>query len=143
MTTICFRDGIFAADSLVNEDGIICGYTKKIHKCEDLYYGVSGNIDVIHEFGNFLLGSEYDKVFLQEEKTSFSAIVVDSRKKTVVYYTKRLKPEISDFPFHAIGSGKDIARGALLMGASAKKAVECAAKLDGYTGGKIQVVRVW
>lgn len=41
---------------------------------------------------------------------------------------------------NASGSGKLIALGAMLAGASPKEAVEIAAKIDVYTGGKINVM---
>lgn len=44
-----------------------------------------------------------------------------------------------DRPF-AIGSGRDFALAAMDMGASAKEAVEAAAKRDVYTGGTIRTL---
>lgn len=41
----------------------------------------------------------------------------------------------------AIGSGSDLALGAMAMGADARTAVKVAAKFDVYTGGKIVVLR--
>lgn len=42
----------------------------------------------------------------------------------------------------ALGSGSVAAMGAMLAGADAKTAVKIASKLDPYTGGKIDVVKV-
>lgn len=143
MTTIVFKDGFFAADSLVTSDGMVDGYTEKIKKSGNLFFGMAGNIDLYEEFEKFLKGEVFDKEAFKGENASIGAIVVNKETRSVIYYSKRLVPEPVIFGFHAIGSGNEIARGAMLMGASAKKAVEMALKLDINSGGKIQVVKVW
>lgn len=47
-----------------------------------------------------------------------------------------------DAQFYAIGSGANLAIGALEMGASPTKAVEVAAKHDNYTGGLITTLEL-
>lgn len=42
----------------------------------------------------------------------------------------------------AIGSGGDVAVGAMMMGATSREAVKIASKIDVYTGGKIKTVRL-
>lgn len=43
-------------------------------------------------------------------------------------------------PFFCFGSGSDIAKGALLMGATPKQAIECAAMIDHGTGSKVDEI---
>lgn len=45
-------------------------------------------------------------------------------------------------PYVAVGSGSDVALGALYAGATPKQAVEIAAKIDAGTGGKINTLKV-
>lgn len=45
-----------------------------------------------------------------------------------------------DGPFFAVGSGAEIAIGAMAMGASAEQAVKIAAMYDTQTGGKVTVL---
>jgi ATP-dependent HslUV protease subunit HslV len=45
-------------------------------------------------------------------------------------------------PFYAIGSGREIAIGAMAAGATAEGAVRIACEWDGGTGGEVHVVRL-
>lgn len=56
--------------------------------------------------------------------------------KIATYEGSVLSPIFMKAP-QAIGSGSDIAMGAMLAVAAAKEAVQIAAKIDVYTGGKI------
>lgn len=77
----------------------------------------------------------------QSEIEHCEAIVYDKGKLFTIGYEKDVKywinPEESDCPF-AIGSGEDHALTAMDMGATAKEAVEFAAKRDSKTGGLIR-----
>ena len=47
---------------------------------------------------------------------------------------------LEDHPYYAIGSGSDVALGALATGASAKRAVEIACEYNVYTGLPVQTM---
>lgn len=56
--------------------------------------------------------------------------------KVATYEGSLLSPIATKAP-QAIGSGSDVAMGAMLAGADARTAVQIAAKIDVYTGGRI------
>lgn len=144
MTTIAFKDGLFAADSKVSGNGTLQGYIKKIKQIGKIYIACCGSEPACIEFEKFIAGKKYNKeVFSEEGSKNFQALIVNKKTKSVSIYYNCLIECPCDFDFYAIGSGNELAKGAMLMGASAKQAVEAAAKLDVYTGGDIQFVRVW
>lgn len=64
-------------------------------------------------------------------------LLMITREGTIFTQTeKSLTPVQVSVP-HAVGSGSDIAIGAMRAGASAHRAVQIAAELDVYTGGEI------
>lgn len=143
MTTVVFKDGVFAADSLITSGGTVEGYCKKITRCENVYVGWAGSLQAATLFKDYLSGKDIDKSFFDKPQQEFSAIVADSANRQVITYTNGLIPEIYNAPFYCIGSGTSIAKGALMAGATPREAVKVAASLDIYTGGKIQTVKVW
>ncbi len=143
MTTVVFKDGVFAADSRINGGGYISGSTEKIKKVGDFYVGMSGRGELYNEFCKFIGGEDFNKEKLTSHNAEYGMIVVNSKTKEVNLYIDSLIPEITKNDFYTVGSGYLIATGALLMGATPKKAVQIAAKVDTRTGGKIQVVKVW
>lgn len=73
------------------------------------------------------------------EVDSFDAMVVDASGK-VVSYSGGHPVELDEVVPFCLGSGRDIARGALAAGADSRRAVEIACELDVDCGGEIQVV---
>jgi ATP-dependent protease HslVU (ClpYQ) peptidase subunit len=69
-------------------------------------------------------------------KGDFTLLRLFKNGKIAVYEGTLLSPISMKAPA-AIGSGSDAAMGAMLAGADARTAVQIAAKLDVYTGGKI------
>jgi ATP-dependent protease HslVU (ClpYQ) peptidase subunit len=77
------------------------------------------------------------------EDSSFSAIVAASgMKDALVEYENDLVEQHFDAEYRAIGSGRDLAMGAMAMGATAAQAVQVAIKHDRSTGGDIIVEKV-
>ena len=143
MTTIVYKDGILAGDTQVNEGYTLAGYDRKIFENNKIAYGMAGSVSACEEFMKFIEGKEFDKnLFQKEQHSNFSAIVVDKSTKEFSYYDNELIADKSKYKFIAIGTGKDFAKGAVLMGADAVKAVECASVLDHLTGGEIQKIIV-
>jgi hypothetical protein len=58
------------------------------------------------------------------------------------FFNEKFKVGIHVSAPYAIGAGRDIARGAMAMGADAKLAVKICCELDTACGGEIQVVRL-
>jgi ATP-dependent protease HslVU (ClpYQ) peptidase subunit len=68
----------------------------------------------------------------------FEVIVLDHKRKRVYTYSHSTQEELFDADFIAIGSGANLAMGAMAAGASAKKAIKIATQYDIYTGGELQ-----
>lgn len=142
MTTIAYKDGIMVADSLVWAQGRIEGYCKKILVTERIVCGCTGTLVGMRNFHDFIQGNEYDKEIIKMDEHAFDAIVVDRTTGEVTMYDGCTIPEKYTADFFAFGSGALLAKGAMLMGASATEAVIQATKIDLATGGELQIVKV-
>ena len=63
----------------------------------------------------------------------------DQSSSVVLIYEKEPEPQTFDERFMAWGSGRDLAMGAMAMGADAKRAVEIASMYNVYCGGGVDV----
>ena len=151
MTTIAVRDGVIAADSQAT-------YATSRHQCVKLYrksitegrktfdvviatagevspglvfvdwYGTGKTIPevLLHLGGDFLcLVLRHDGLF---------EVDVYCRPDRVIDYDR--------LGFYAIGSGSDAALGAMHAGKGAVEAVRIAARIDTYTGGKVESMTI-
>lgn len=138
MTTIVYRAGILAADSLVVDRGTIIAETVKVRKAGDYVVAICGMLWQIEAFAAWIAaGSPPDDKPQFNKKNGFEGIAVDTNL-VVLHYGPSLNVErdmIADF--FALGSGMDIALGAMAMGASAVEALKIACRFDQYTGGPI------
>jgi len=140
MTTIVYKDGIMAADTLVQTNGI-SGHSKKIKKVNNTLFGIAGEISVfddvikwwfdtktLESFPSYIKGFE-TSVLIVPPNRKISIVVCD--KPVILNFTEKI---------WAIGSGDHLAFGALAMGASAKEAVKVSIKYDSYSGGKVMEI---
>lgn len=142
MTTIAYRSGVMASDSL----------------CSDEEYGMKTHCQKLYEVDGCLVGAakgayaglvfvEWFKGNLADDcmwdldvGDDFEALVIHP-DKTVVTYNRYLIPEDhGKAKFYSIGSGSKCAYIALEMGASAERAVREACKYDLWSGGEIQTI---
>ena len=131
MTTVVYRDGVLAADTLVVANGIVVGQKSKLFRVgSHSAIGFAGDIKYMNKF----LESTPEDEFTGE----FGAIRVVGKKVTT--YSGDNNPEEVDAPFHAIGSGWEIAMGAMAMGATAEEAVRVAMQYDVNTGGEVECI---
>lgn len=56
MTTIAFKDGVLAADTLVSAEGVRSGYTTKIRKIGPVLAGGSGRVRDVQAFLDWFVG---------------------------------------------------------------------------------------
>lgn len=139
MTTIAYRDGIMAADSLCSGNNTRWGELEKITRGDGCIAGACGSATTAATFRHWvenILVSTEDPFGCDVADTEADGLLVTSDG---VIWCWGGKPRMfrPDAPFTAIGSGAKIAIGAMAMGASAAKAVEIAAQFDVYTGGRI------
>ena len=144
MTTIVYRDGVMAADSQVTVTSEAGGSRK--FKCEKLYrrdvpgFGeciiglAGGSFDGLVFLDWLVSGNPEPPQRLIDGGADFTAIVLS--KAGLHEYDMWCRPDRVLERFYAVGSGSKAALGALHMGASAKEALQIAARVDAYTGGK-------
>lgn len=141
MTTIAYRDGIIAYDSLITCQGsaIYQDYDKSRFVNNTRFF-LSGAI------------CDYDKFisdWFEEERSKYaldcSAVVFDGVQLYEGGYGggKLWKEKVDEKNYFAIGSGWQYALVAMDFGASAEKAVERAAYRCLYTGGRIRTFKIW
>jgi ATP-dependent HslUV protease subunit HslV len=144
MTTIAYRNGIIAADTGLTAGCLRDGHVEKIAKRKDgSVAGASGEAWWIVAFLEwFKNGGEVPHIV---DGGVFSvALVVNKRRKVTIYESEKGRTwsyEIKG-PYHAIGSGRQVALGALHTGAHVVDAVKAAMVHDDGTYGKVQSLKV-
>ncbi len=131
MTTIAYKDRIMAADSGCFNGGLYEGEVDKISILPD-----AGVIGCCGEYGAILKviewltagGKPREKPRLSRD-SEFTGLLVRPNGE-VVHYQLGLRPLRLTADFHAIGSGRQIAVGAMAAGASAEQAVRIACHYD-------------
>lgn len=143
ITTIAYKDGVIAMDSRVTGDTVIYGHTTKGKATKDYLAAAAGGLQEVQAFLDWV-----DAGYKQEDKKKFGlegreveiqAIVVD-KKKNIYFFEDRLYPFCVNAAFHALGSGTEIAMGAMAAGASAYSALKIASQYDSATGGPIKLL---
>lgn len=142
MTTIAYRDGVMAADTMVNSGGVILGSNRKIvrNKAGELAGG-AGAASVIESFLRWFMDGE--KKAIWPELTSgpnFTDVVLVVREDGALEVYDGFGMHPITAPYYALGSGEDVAFGALFMGATPFDAVRAAMAHDCRTGGQVDVL---
>lgn len=144
MTTIAFKDGVLAADSLVSSNGLAAGEFNKLRRVK----GWDGSSWIIGFAGGISMFDPFC-VFIEElrefdiDEMGFHAIAINESSGHVETYCSSFFPEYNvKTPFHALGTGADIALGAMQAGATAVDAVKVACKLDLASGGRVRKMEV-
>lgn len=154
MTTIAARrnkvDGVgwcweIASDSQETIEGTDSGDIKL--PCQKLFvFNRGGHKLVIATAGDSGAGLAFIKHIVEhspyeiDKARGFECLVAGNDGKLMLYDEDLLPTEIT-LPFYAIGTGRMAAFAAMEHGATAKEAVETAAKYDPYTGGRIVTER--
>lgn len=139
MTTLAYRDGVLAGDSLITSDGKRVGSMTKIARRSDgALCGVAGCASHIRAVLAWFLDGETpdDRPVIKDGDASF--IIVRANGKVESHDERGFSDDTA--PFHALGSGRDVAMGAMATGSTAIDAVKIAAKIDLCTGGPIRWV---
>lgn len=128
MTTIAYRQGVMAGDRATKYGSITGHETTKVVRREDgALCGACGTTTIAAAFRRWFLAGEdaASKPSLGDDKEDIHAII--ARPSGVVEIYDRMGWSVIEGDFHAIGSGTEIALGAMAMGADAAKAVRIAA----------------
>lgn len=140
MTTIAYRNGVMAADSLITSHGSRHGYAQKIFRIDGCLVGLSGECPASMRFLEHFDFDKYCKV--SNVVTGMYAIVVRDGEVWMYEDGTMMKMQIDSVKYVAIGSGTPFALGAMAIGAGAERAVRAAIRHDIQSGGKVQVEKV-
>lgn len=138
MTTIAYRWGVLASDSMSNNSGWINPYpAEKLFRLPDgTVAGLCGVLSEATKFVQWLQEGEVgDPPGLSE-----GAVIRLRKDGTLTIYEAGASFDIKT-EFAAWGSGAPVANAAMYMGADAAKAIEVASKLDDRTGGQIVTMK--
>lgn len=135
MTTIAYKDGVIAYDSLVTAGDTVMydDFDKKSERDGVVFFGAGSTQDIqllIAAYFGEVPDFDLDARALAFHDGALSVLCVSEGR----LYESQVLLDHS----YAIGSGRDHAFTAMDMGASARQAVELAAKRDTCTGGLIR-----
>lgn len=145
MTTVAYRDGIMAADSMltIGDTRLAHAAAKLVAASDGSIAGASGDTSLCQAFLQWVESESMSCCVPPPAAIGdfrYTGIVV-SPGGTVLLYDGSPHPiRLEPAPYIAIGSGRDAALGAMAMGASAAAAVAIASEIDIYTGGRITTV---
>lgn len=137
MTTIAYRDGCLAADSLTTSGGLRDGLNLKIRKIGPLLVAGAGASAICERFFDWVRkGMIGDSPWTGSD--GGNSFIVAPNGSILVF--GQSGPWKVEQPFYALGTGEHLALGAMAHGASAAEAVECAIRFDIYSGGPIRTI---
>lgn len=137
-----------AGDTCVTNNGTRVGNEPKVFNINGYLVGAAGDAGMAEEFLDFMRSTLKKGCSLpkcedfskgKEPGSLLEAFVVAPRGK-IFKYENNCLPRQRRAPFVALGSGRDLAMGAMAAGASAKQAINIAIKYDTATGGKVETV---
>lgn len=141
MTTIAYRDGIVAADTLCRDDEFAQKYyRRKIRVMQDAVIAESGEDRWIDAFCAWWKGGRLHPA-PRIPKGQIGMLVVYRDLRVELWADAVYGLPISE-DYCATGSGGAVALGAMWMGASAGQAVRAAMAHDNDTGGRVTTVDV-
>lgn len=140
MTTIAYRDGVLAADSLVTLGGTkVHGSYQKIRRIGDYLIGTAGSVAACQAFVEWLKSGDDAHA---PPKGEYGALIVDPRGRVREIENGSVLPAPRGAKFFALGSGGPFALAAMYAGASATEAVKIAAKIDTNTGLPVKTLKL-
>ena len=142
VTCIVYSAGTLAADSLTTHAASRVGGVRKITRGPSgAMAGAAGDTALCHDFLSQVEAGTLKDFDIDGREDGFNGLLV-----TPDGMLHRVGPRGTVWPIDAacaaIGSGMDIALGALHMGATAQQAVEAAIAIDTGCGGPVQVERL-
>lgn len=140
MTTVVYRDGVLASDTLVSDGNCYVADTNKIYRVRGHLVGGCGSLGAVLRFCEWFKAGA-DEGNRPRVDDDFDTITIAPNGR-VTWYSHELIPTEFRAPFHAVGSGAQVALGALHMGASAKQAVQVAMRVDKHSGGSVRTLRL-
>ena len=134
MTTIAYRDGRLAFDSLASINSIRSGYVTKAYRIKGCLVVGAGAFGSLQQFRAWVSDGMNGQAPELREGDQMVLVAPDGR---VLEYESSGWIWVRS-PYYAWGSGWELAMGAMDMGASAYRAVQVAAARDLHSGGPIR-----
>lgn len=141
MTVICWDGKSLAADKQTNDNGLRLK-TTKVHRVGDCLVGGCGDTVRVREMVEWLAnGRKKDELpaFQRDASTCVTLMVIEKSGKILHFWNSHVPAVIED-AFSAIGSGRDYALAAMLLGCDARRAVEIACHFETGCGNGVDVV---
>ncbi len=136
MTIVVYRNGVLAADTLLSAGQTAWAFGKKIRQAKDgALIGACGNIAFVQEFLDW--AEQENRCEFEPPKSSSTNQGILITKKQTLYYVGKNPVPIKG-PYFVLGSGSDIAMGALWMGATAIEAVHAAIDHNVHCDGQVE-----
>ncbi len=143
MTIVAYRDGIMAGDRCWSSEGLLVSSATKVRRLNGKLYGGAGDSDdraLVELLLPVQLPAELPtRAQLVALNISVSALLVFSFEAHIcmrprIFVVDAGKPDETgiyevQMPFIAVGSGREVAMGAMAAGADAKRAAEIACEL--------------
>jgi hypothetical protein len=140
MTVIAYRDGVMVADTQM-QLGAIKSRCEKIAKKNGHLIGLSGNECPPLSVFMAAFGKKDEEARKLVGAFKFNALVVTPKGELQFWDSSMtFEPLLTDF--YAIGSGSEVAIGAMEMGASSRRAVMAAIKWCSGCGGPVTTLRL-
>lgn len=138
MTTIAWDGKEIAGDSRSCSGGLIdAGVCRKIFLNKRILYGIAGDYAqalAVMRWMSEGRDPDFEPVFIEPE---FEVLMI--RNGTGYFFSGELEG-YEVWPPFAIGTGREVALGAMTAGSTAKKAVEAACKLDPNSAAPVKVI---
>jgi ATP-dependent protease HslVU (ClpYQ) peptidase subunit len=143
MTIIAYKDGVVASDSRSTSGSTVIYTDKsKSRNINGYIFWFAGEADAEDSLASWVFDSKKEV----EDIADVEALIWDGEELWWAIKEPKNPPSIGrldkTFSF-AMGSGRDLAWGAMDAGASAKEAAQIAAGRNVYCGGKIRVKKLW
>lgn len=140
MTTIAWDGKTLVADRRVSYGTLSDASMTKIAKTKRGLCGASGTSATCAAFRRWFMAGEKGNPTMFKEAEDANGFII--RKNGARFmYDKYGWYEVDPGPF-AIGTGWEVAMGAMSNGATAQEAVQIAAKLDGATGNTVDILEL-
>lgn len=142
MTTIAYRAGVLAADTLATVNTHRDGYVTKIAKAGPFLACGTGVWPIVVSFLDwFRAGLPEGREPKMEYSKEEGAVCHVFAPSGMILTFSNLGWSWRRAPYYATGSGGDYCYGAMAMGASAEEAVRAALVHETASGGEVQTLR--
>lgn len=140
MTTIAWDGKILAADSLATCGTLRSKVVKIVRSASGFLCAGAGEFSAVVPWLRWVEGGLVPDDRPGELGSKATVIIVDPRGRAHTLEGAPVRVPVLD-KFWALGTGAELAMGAMAMGADAAQAVRIAAKFDVHTGGRVVAMK--